>query len=83
MLPSPKTGLYPDWKEWGTALVKKLEEVKGPQPLVLPTYAIADLPKANQDGLVVFVLDDVNGAQPVYSRGGVWRRFTDGTQTST
>lgn len=79
----PEPALHKTWDSWARALAASFSKVTGPTPVTLPTFAIADLPRANQDGMVVFVLDDVNGAQPVYSEGGIWRRFTDGTQTTT
>lgn len=79
----PRPDLAEDWKSWAYRLIKRLERPDDVVPIQLPTFAIANLPSPNRDGLIVFALDDVNGAQPVYSRGGVWRRFTDGSQTST
>lgn len=74
---------YSKWQDWASALIAQSTEQQ-PRPITkLVTYPIARLPRASEDGMIVFVNDDVNGAQPVYSRGGIWRRFTDGTQTST
>lgn len=47
-------------------------------PLMLASYAIADLPDAGlyPNGLV-YVSDDVGGAVPAFSDGTDWRRVTD------
>lgn len=79
-LPSPK--LYSDWKVWGAKLLSVLSLPETIRPVQLPCLALVNLPPANQDGLVVFVVDDATGARPVYSQGGQWLRFSDDTVSS-
>lgn len=79
--PDPKN--YKTWQKFASALVKTLDKVEERVVLKPPQFGVIDLPQANEDGMIAFVLDDVNGPQPVYSEGGLWRRFTDGTQTTT
>lgn len=47
-------------------------------PLVLKSYAVADLPDAASwlQG-IVYVSDETGGAVPAFSDGTNWRRFTD------
>ena len=79
--PDPKR--YSSWQEWASKLLAGLDVPVEREPLRPPQFGVVNLPQANEDGLIVFVLDDVLGPQPVYSQGGLWKRFTDGTTTTT
>ena len=48
------------------------------KPLVLQSVAVADLLTASLwTGGIIFVSDETGGAQPAFSDGTDWRRFTD------
>lgn len=48
------------------------------QPLVLATYTVATLPTASLwEGGQIYVSDESGGAQPAFSDGTNWRRYTD------
>lgn len=52
-------------------------------PLLLKSYAVADLPDASLwTGALVYVSDETGGAVPVFSDGANWRRVTDRTVAS-
>ncbi len=78
----PQPEMHPTWVSWAKALIGKLSEPQALSFLQLRTFSVAKLPQANRNGLVVFVTDDQTGAQPVYSRDGLWYRF-DGNLTET
>jgi hypothetical protein len=47
-------------------------------PLVLKEYAVSTLPSASLwTGGFIYVSDESGGAQPAFSDGTNWRRFTD------
>lgn len=47
-------------------------------PLELKTYTVATLPTASLwTGALIYVSDETGGAQPAFSDGTNWRRFTD------
>lgn len=47
-------------------------------PLLLKSYAVADLPTASLwTGAMVYVSDETGGAVPCFSDGTNWRRVTD------
>lgn len=49
------------------------------QPVRIPSYVVASLPNASIFARCqVWVSDEVGGAQPAYSDGVNWRRFSDG-----
>lgn len=47
-------------------------------PLLLKSYTVATLPTASLwTGGIIYVTDETGGAQPAFSDGTNWRRFTD------
>ena len=47
-------------------------------PLLLKSYAVADLPTASLwTGAIVYVSDETGGAIPCFSDGTNWRRVSD------
>lgn len=66
-----------DWRSWARRLVQTLEFRDINQVVQLATYSGTRLPKANQDGLLIFVVDDAGGAVPAFSYQGSWLRVTD------
>lgn len=47
-------------------------------PLVLKEYTVSTLPTASLwEGGLIYVSDETGGAQPAFSDGTNWRRFTD------
>lgn len=48
------------------------------KPLILSAYTVSGLPQANEwtYGLI-YVTDETGGAQPAFSDGTNWRRFSD------
>jgi hypothetical protein len=43
----------------------------------LPSYTVDQLPSAARPGRLIYVSDETGGAQPAFSDGTNWRRFTD------
>lgn len=80
-LPIPEN--YPSIEAWAYSLIFQLETPKQVEFTQLPTYTIDNLPSPNQDGLMVFVTDDVGGAVPAFSSGNKWLRVTDRAEVST
>lgn len=76
ILPDPTS--FSDWRLWAKRLIATFNQPETTPILKLPTFAVTTLPKANEDAMVVWVLDDATGAQPAYSKSGAWYRF-DGT----
>lgn len=58
------------WYEFMSRLTRA---VNGPLPL--RALRVADLPSNPTDGWIAYCSDAGAGGVPVYSRGGVWRRF--------
>lgn len=54
--------------------------INGPFPLRV--YTVAQLPANPNDGSMLFVSDAGGGGVPVYSRGGIWLRFSDDLEVS-
>jgi hypothetical protein len=53
------------------------------QPLVFPSYTVADVPTASTaTGGVIYVSDETGGAVLAFSDGTNWRRVTDRTVIS-
>ena len=74
MLPDPEFHrLPPEVKGWAQALIAELERFKGISALT--PVEIGKLPPPDADGLSAFARDATGGGVPVYSRGGVWRRY--------
>ena len=47
-------------------------------PLLLKSYTVATLPTASLwEAAIIYVSDEAGGAQPAFSDGTNWRRFTD------
>lgn len=80
-LPIPEN--YRSIEEWAYALISELETPEVVPFVQLPTYDIADLPEPNQEGLLVFVTDDVGGSVPAFASGNKWLRITDRSEVST
>lgn len=71
----PEPGKYMEWSSWAKALLSALNP-QGERAFVsLREFSVGTLPPANQDGLVIWVVDTVDGALPLYSKGGEWLRF--------
>ncbi len=74
---------------WGVAMMRDLVawvRALGVQPAALPSYRVADLPRAEEwfsaaarDGrsALIFVSDEAGGGVPAFSDGTNWRRVTD------
>ena len=75
--PDPKH--YSKWQDWAALLIKGLKAPAFNFPLQLVRYNNEQLPKPNPDGMVVLLLDDSQGAIPVYSSSGDWLRVKDNT----
>lgn len=76
IIPDPK--MFDGWEAWGRAVGEALEPTDAEiRPIQLPLYGKADLPPAVNDGLLVYVVDDIGGAVPAFSEGGQWLRVTD------
>lgn len=53
------------------------------QPVRLPSYTVAGLPSASDfERCEIWVSDETGGAQPAYSDGTNWRRYSDGAIVS-
>ncbi len=77
----PSTFMHDDWQSWANALTLSLGEEAQLTPIPLASFATVNLPTPNRDGLIAFALNEVTGAQPVYSEGGAWRLFGSGVVT--
>lgn len=74
MLPDPEFHqLPPKVKEWAQALIAELERYK--EISTLFPVEVGQLPPPDRDGLQAFARIAGGGGFPVYSSGGVWRRF--------
>lgn len=73
----PGGGLGRRWYEFLDRVVKATNG-----PFELRAYTVARLPTPPADGFILFVSDAGGGAVPVYSRGGVWRRFDDNAEVT-
>ena len=67
-------------RRWYEYLDRVAKAVNG--PFELCAYTVARLPTPAADGFILFVSDAAGGAVPVYSRGGVWRRFDDNAEVT-
>lgn len=74
-IPSPETEYSVGWAK---RLVQTLREIFA-QPVHLDVKTVASLPPASsvETGTLYFVSDEAGGAQPAFSDGTNWRRFTD------
>lgn len=70
-LPDPK--LYSDWREWAERAFRQQAEA----PPRLPHYSVNNLPKANRDGMLIYVPDETGGGTVAFSEGGSWLRVQD------
>jgi hypothetical protein len=43
----------------------------------LPRYTVSTLPSPANPGRLIYVTNETGGAQPAFSDGTNWRRFTD------
>ena len=67
------------WVGW----FEKLQSFFSTEPMPLPAFTVATLPTAaNFTGYIVFVSDESGGAQPAWSDGANWKRFSDGATVS-
>lgn len=71
MLPDPT--LYFDWREWA----ERARRQEGEVPPRLPHYSVNNLPKANVDGMLIYVPDETGGGTVAFSSGGSWLRVQD------
>ena len=67
-------------RRWFDFMDRLTRAVNGPFPM--RPYALSELPQNPADGFHCFVTNAAGGAVPVYSRGGVWRRFDDNSEVS-
>lgn len=75
LFPDPEH--YRTWVDWAKALTPIVKSSSAVKPVKLLPYGYDRLPNPSEDGMVVFLLDDISGAIPVYSEGGHWKRFSD------
>lgn len=62
------------WRTWFQQLILPL----GNGPFPLKSYAVADVPGASGlAGHIIFISNESGGAQPAFSDGTNWRRFSD------
>lgn len=85
MIPIPRhdevlVGSEPMQRRWWEYLFRINTALNGPLPL--RSFTVAALPADPNDGLLAFVSDAGGGAVPVYSRGGLWRRFDNNAEVS-
>ena len=74
-LPDPK--LSNNWVTWALELIRVLNAPVVNNPPQLPVYSIATLPKAAQEGLLIYVTDAIDGPLVAYSDGTDWRNIMD------
>jgi hypothetical protein len=77
VFPDPR--MSKDWQEFGSKLIDKLTGLLPGANAVpkLAVYSKTRLPKASEDGMLIYVSDDIGGGVPAFSQGGQWRRVTD------
>lgn len=75
----PQPNFYSDWRGWAKALVDVFGAQGQLPPVTLPHFSLARLPRAAQDGQIIFVPDATGGGVAVYSLSGDWLRFDDNT----
>jgi hypothetical protein len=67
-------------QRWYDFMSRLARAVNGPIPLASVT--VAKLPSDPPDGWIAYASDAGGGGVPVYSRGGVWRRFDTNAEVS-
>lgn len=64
------------WRSW----FQDLQNFIGNAPFPLKSYTVSTVPTASAyTGHVIYVSDETGGAQPAFSDGTNWRRFSDRT----
>lgn len=78
----PQPAMYADWRQWAEALISALDANQSTL-VELVAFEKANLPDASKNKLaVIYVTDEVGGAQPAYSDGVNWRRVSNGAIVS-
>lgn len=71
--PQPGT----DWLNWAKKLVQALDLQEQASVIHLPPHSMVNLPKANKDGMMIFITDAPGGAVPAFSYQGAWLSVLD------